>query len=226
MPSAGTRSWWRSPARAGESARRAPAAAWPRRPRSSPTGPRPSPPSRRSCSTRSANCSSSGRLHPATKAASSRGPRPSGRLLPAPLRLRAQPPRPSPRLRRRRRLRGHSLGPGPHGRPDRIRDTLPRHKRGQWVGPGRRRKASAPDAQGVIHLSPLEFLERFSVAGRRRGGFPGEGRRHRRWSSSWRPRYEVGQWCSSNACPQVLATATRPISSPGTVNGVGDVPPP
>ena len=30
----------------------------------------------------------------------------------------------------------------------------PRHKRGTWVGPGRSRKSSAPDAQGVIHLSP------------------------------------------------------------------------
>ena len=36
-----------------------------------------------------------------------------------------------------------SLHPGRDGDPERIRYTLPRHKRGTWVGPGRRRKATA-----------------------------------------------------------------------------------
>ena len=49
-----------------------------------------------------------------------------------------------------------------HGRPERIRYTLPRHKRGIWVGPARSRKSSAPDAQGVIHLSPHELLDRLA----------------------------------------------------------------
>ena len=48
------------------------------------------------------------------------------------------------------------------GRPDRIRYTLPRHKRGTWIGPGRSRKSSAPDAQGFIHLSPHELLDRLA----------------------------------------------------------------
>jgi len=39
-------------------------------------------------------------------------------------------------------------------KPERILDTLPRHKRGQWVGSGRNQKAPAPDAQGVVNLSP------------------------------------------------------------------------
>jgi len=43
---------------------------------------------------------------------------------------------------------------------ERIRYTLPRHKRGQWIGPGRTKKATAPDAQGVITLTPHEFLDR------------------------------------------------------------------
>ena len=39
---------------------------------------------------------------------------------------------------------------------------LPRHKRGTWIGPGRSRKSSAPDAQGVIHVSPHELLDRLA----------------------------------------------------------------
>ena len=39
-------------------------------------------------------------------------------------------------------------------KPKRILYTLPRHKRGQWVGSGRNQKAPAPDAQGVVNLSP------------------------------------------------------------------------
>ena len=39
---------------------------------------------------------------------------------------------------------------------------LPRHKRGTWIGPGRSRKSSAPDARGVIHLSPHELLDRLA----------------------------------------------------------------
>jgi hypothetical protein len=48
------------------------------------------------------------------------------------------------------------------GRPERIRYALPRHKRGTWIGPGRRRKATAPRAQGVVELTPFEFLDRLA----------------------------------------------------------------
>ena len=48
------------------------------------------------------------------------------------------------------------------GRPERIRYALSRHKRGTWVGTGRSRKSSAPDARGVIHLSPHELLDRLA----------------------------------------------------------------
>jgi hypothetical protein len=48
------------------------------------------------------------------------------------------------------------------GRPERIRYALPRHKRGTWIGPARSRKSSTPDAQGVIHLSPHELLDRLA----------------------------------------------------------------
>jgi hypothetical protein len=52
-----------------------------------------------------------------------------------------------------------SLIPRSDGRPERIRYAIPRHKRGTWIGTGWKRKSSAPDAQGVIHLSPHELLE-------------------------------------------------------------------
>ena len=55
-----------------------------------------------------------------------------------------------------------SLLPGRHGSPERIRYSLPRHKRGQWVGPGRKRKATGPGQHGVIDLSPFEFLDRLA----------------------------------------------------------------
>jgi hypothetical protein len=55
-----------------------------------------------------------------------------------------------------------SLHPGRDGDPERIRYTLPRHKRGTWVGPGRRRKATAPAENGVVDLSPGELLDRLA----------------------------------------------------------------
>jgi hypothetical protein len=55
-----------------------------------------------------------------------------------------------------------SLPPGRHGSPERIRYGLPRHKRGQWVGPGRKRKTAGPGQHGVIDLSPFEFLDRLA----------------------------------------------------------------
>lgn len=51
---------------------------------------------------------------------------------------------------------------GRDGKPDRVRYTLARHKRGQWIGPGRTQKPTTPDAQGVVNLSPHEFLDRLA----------------------------------------------------------------
>lgn len=34
---------------------------------------------------------------------------------------------------------------GRDGKPDRVRYTLARHKRGQWIGPGRTQKSTTPD---------------------------------------------------------------------------------
>jgi hypothetical protein len=48
-------------------------------------------------------------------------------------------------------------------RPERVRYTLPRHKRGNWVGPGRTRKSTRPGASGVIELTPFEFLDRLAA---------------------------------------------------------------
>ncbi len=39
---------------------------------------------------------------------------------------------------------------------------LPRHKAANWVGPGRSRKSTRPGANGVVELSPFEFLDRLA----------------------------------------------------------------
>ncbi|MBM3956382.1 MAG: hypothetical protein FJ309_17565, partial [Planctomycetes bacterium] len=51
---------------------------------------------------------------------------------------------------------------GPDGRIARIRYVLPRHKAANWVGPGRGRKSTRPGANGVVELSPFEFLDRLA----------------------------------------------------------------
>jgi hypothetical protein len=55
-----------------------------------------------------------------------------------------------------------SVRRGGYGRIARVRYALPRHKAGNWVGPGRRRKSTQPGPNGVVELSPLEFLERLA----------------------------------------------------------------
>ncbi len=47
--------------------------------------------------------------------------------------------------------------------PERVRYTLPRHKRGNWVGLGRTRKSTRPGASGVIELTPFEFHDRLAA---------------------------------------------------------------
>jgi len=56
-----------------------------------------------------------------------------------------------------------SVVPGTGNSPERIRYTLPRHKRGSWVGPGRSRRSTRPGAGGVIELTPFEFLDRLAA---------------------------------------------------------------
>jgi hypothetical protein len=51
---------------------------------------------------------------------------------------------------------------GPDGRIARIRYVLPRHKAANWVRPGRGRKSTRPGANGVVDLSPFEFLDRLA----------------------------------------------------------------
>ena len=51
---------------------------------------------------------------------------------------------------------------GPDGRIARIRYVLPRHKAATWVRPGRSRKSTRPGANGVVELSPFEFLDRLA----------------------------------------------------------------
>jgi len=51
---------------------------------------------------------------------------------------------------------------GPDGRITRIRYVLPRHKAANWVGPGRSRRSTQPGANGLVELTPFEFLERLA----------------------------------------------------------------
>jgi hypothetical protein len=51
---------------------------------------------------------------------------------------------------------------GPDGRITRIRYVLPRHKAANWVGPDHGRKSTRPGANGVVELTPFEFLDRLT----------------------------------------------------------------
>jgi hypothetical protein len=51
---------------------------------------------------------------------------------------------------------------GPDGRIIRVCYVLPRHKAASWVGPGRTRKSTRPVANGIVELSPFEFLDRLA----------------------------------------------------------------
>jgi hypothetical protein len=46
------------------------------------------------------------------------------------------------------------------GRIARVCYVLPRHKAANWVGLERGRKSTRPGANGVVELSPVEFLDR------------------------------------------------------------------
>jgi hypothetical protein len=51
---------------------------------------------------------------------------------------------------------------GPDGRITKVRSVLPRHKVANWVGSGRGRKSTRPGANGVVELTPFEFLDRLA----------------------------------------------------------------
>ena len=51
---------------------------------------------------------------------------------------------------------------GSDGRISRIRCVLPRHKAANRVGRGRERKSTRPGANGVVELTPFEFLDRLA----------------------------------------------------------------
>ena len=55
-----------------------------------------------------------------------------------------------------------SVRRGADGRIAKVRYLLPRHKAANWVGPGRGRKSTRPGANGVVELSPVEFLDRLA----------------------------------------------------------------
>jgi len=59
----------------------------------------------------------------------------------------------------------HACGPARRrgaGRIAGVRYVLPRHKAATWVGPGRGRTSTRPEANGVVELTPIEFLDRLA----------------------------------------------------------------
>ncbi|NBT36304.1 MAG: hypothetical protein EBT03_12360 [Betaproteobacteria bacterium] len=50
----------------------------------------------------------------------------------------------------------------PDGRITKVRSMLPRHKAANWLGPGRGRKSTRPGANGLVELTPFEFLDRLA----------------------------------------------------------------
>jgi hypothetical protein len=55
-----------------------------------------------------------------------------------------------------------SVRRGEDGRISHVRYLLPRHKAANWVGPGRGQKSTRPGVNGVVELSPFEFLDRLA----------------------------------------------------------------
>ena len=51
---------------------------------------------------------------------------------------------------------------GEDGRIACVRYVLPRHKAANWVGPGRGQKTTRPGANGIVELSPCDFLDRLA----------------------------------------------------------------
>jgi dihydropteroate synthase len=51
---------------------------------------------------------------------------------------------------------------GEAGRATKVRYVLPRHKAANWVGLSRSQKSTRPGANGVVELSPFEFLDRLA----------------------------------------------------------------
>ena len=82
-----------------------------------------------------------------------RKPAASSSLASSPLRYCARPPFALERL---------SVTHDASGRATKVRYVLPRHKAANWVGPGRSRTSTRPGANGVVELSPFEFLDRLA----------------------------------------------------------------
>ena len=57
---------------------------------------------------------------------------------------------------------GLSVIRGSKDRIAKVRYVLPRHKAASWVGPGSSGKSTRQGANGVLKLSPFEFLDRLA----------------------------------------------------------------
>jgi hypothetical protein len=90
---------------------------------------------------------------------------------------------------------------GEDGRISRVRYVLPRHKAANWVGPGRGRKSTRPDASGAVELSPCDFLDRLA-------DLVPPPRKHRH-----RP---AGGWRGGRAKPRLWL---RPPEAAGAIDG-------
>ena len=55
-----------------------------------------------------------------------------------------------------------SVTRSPDGGVAKVRYVLPRYNAANWVGRGRGRKSTGPEANGIVELSPFEFLDRLA----------------------------------------------------------------
>ena len=94
------------------------------------------------------------------------------------------------------------------GRIIRIRYVLPRHKAANWVGPGRGRKSTRLGANGVVELSPFEFLARLADL------VPPPRKHRHRYHGVFAPNHRLRKAVTSLAIGTLASAArTRPVEA-------------
>jgi hypothetical protein len=102
----------------------------------------------------------------------------------------------------------------------RIRYVMPRHKAANWVGPGRDRKSTRPGANGVVELTPFEFLDQLADLvppprkhrHRPAGGWRGGRAKPRLWL---RPPEAAGAMAGHAAVKQARSIRAEPPAAAG-----------
>ena len=101
-----------------------------------------------------------------------------------------------------------SVVAGRGDQPERVRYALPRHKRGDWVGPGRTRKSTRPGASGVVDLSPFEFLDRLAAL------IPPPRKHRHRYHGVFAPNHPLRPAVTAMAIGNIVAISEKPPTEP------------